>query len=155
MSVEKVKKYLEKFDANDRVIELEESSATVELAANAIGCKPAMIAKSVSLKQYDKAIIIVVAGDAKISNKKYKDYFKTKAKMLKIDEVEDITGFVVGGVCPFTDNEDLKIYLDRSLERFEYVYPACGSVNSMIKLTIKELEAFTVYVDWIDVCDLI
>ena len=152
MSIIKVKEYFKKYNMEQNIIELSESSATVAEAAHALHCKECEIAKSLSFKIDDKAIIIVVAGDAKIDNAKYKHEFSTKAKMLSFEEVEPLIGHQVGGVCPFAINDKIKVYLDESLKRFEYVYPACGSSNSAIKLTIKELEKYSNYVKWIDVC---
>lgn len=154
MSLEKVKQYFKQFGIENRIKELEESSATVELAAKALGCKPERIAKTLSFKVNDKAILIVVAGDAKIDNSKYKEKFNIKAKMLNLEEVENIIGHKVGGVCPFATNKNVDVYLDNSLKRFKTVYPACGSSNSAIELTIEELEKYTNYNEWIDVSKL-
>ena len=128
------------------------SSATVELASKALNCEPCRIAKTLSLIVNGEAILIVTAGDMKIDNPKYKAQFGTKAKMLKPDEVTELVGHSVGGVCPFAVNEGVKIYLDESLKRFETVFPACGSSNSAIELTIPELEKCSAYVSWVDVC---
>lgn len=152
MSVEKVKEYFKKFNMENRIQEFETSSATVELAAKALNCEPARIAKTLSFKIGDKAVLIVVAGDAKIDNAKYKAQFNKKASMLKYDEVENLIGHAVGGVCPFAINEGVDVFLDESLKRFETVYPACGSSNSAIELTIEELEKYSNYISWIDVC---
>ena len=152
MSVEKVKEYFKKFNMESRVQEFEASSATVELAAKALNCEPKRIAKTLSFKVDDKPILIVVAGDAKIDNAKYKAQFNKKATMLKFDEVEELIGHAVGGVCPFAINEGIDVYLDESLKRFDTVYPACGSSNSAIELTIEELEKYSNYISWIDVC---
>ena len=152
MSIEKVKAYFREKGIENRVREFDVSSATVELAALALGCDGCRIAKSMSFKIDEKAIIIVTAGDVKIDNAKYKAKFQTKAKMLQFDEVEPMIGHRVGGVCPFAINEDVKVYLDESLKRFETVFPACGSSNSAIELTIPELELYSEYVEWIDVC---
>ncbi len=152
MSVEKVKEYFKKFNMESRVQEFETSSATVELAAKALNCEPKRIAKTLSFKVDDKPILIVVAGDAKIDNAKYKAQFNKKATMLKFDEVEELIGHAVGGVCPFAINEGIDVYLDESLKRFDTVYPACGSSNSAIELTIEELEKYSNYISWIDVC---
>ena len=152
MSIIKVKEYFKKYNMDNRIIELNESSATVSEAAHALNCQECEIAKSLSFKVNDKPIIIVVAGDAKIDNSKYKQEFNTKAKMLQYDEVDNLIGHSVGGVCPFAINDNVKVYLDESLKRFEYVYPACGSSNSAIKLTISELEKYSNYLKWIDVC---
>ncbi len=152
MSVEKVKEYFKKYNMEERVQEFEVSSATVELAAKALNCEPKRIAKTLSFKIDDKPILIVVAGDAKIDNSKYKAQFSKKAKMLTYDEVLELIGHPVGGVCPFAINDGVEVYLDESLKRFETVYPACGSSNSAIELTIEELEKYSNYNSWIDVC---
>ncbi|MGE7695057.1 YbaK/EbsC family protein [Lysinibacillus sp. NPDC094177] len=152
MAIEKVREYLAQWNVEHKIQELNESSATVELAAQALGCEPERIAKSLSFLVNDGAILIVAAGDAKVDNAKYKAVFGTKAKMLGKDEVLDKIGHDVGGVCPFGVNEGVAIYLDESLKRFTTVFPACGSSNSAIKLTISELETYTPYQEWIDVC---
>lgn len=153
MSIEKVREYLKQFDKDGEILEFDVSSATVELAAAALGCAPELIAKTISLKLPDNTPVLIVApGDAKIDNRKYKDYFNTKAKMLQFDEVEALIGHAVGGVCPFAVNDGVKVYLDESLKRFEHIYPACGSSNSAIKLTPDELHQLSNPVDWIDVC---
>ncbi len=152
MSVERVRTYLEKFGAEKRIIEFDVSSATVELAAAALGCPGERIAKSISFKNGDNAILVVAAGDAKIDNGKFKAQFNTKAKMLAPEEVEKLVGYSVGGVCPFGVNDTAKVYLDESLRRFETVFPACGSSNSAIELTVNELEEFSGSSSWVDVC---
>ncbi len=152
MSIEKVKKYFERFGMADRIQELPASSATVELAAQALNCEPCRIAKTLSFMVEDGAVLIVTAGDAKVDNHKYKARFGTKAKMLSPDEVETLVGHAVGGVCPFGINEGVAVYLDSSLKRFETVFPACGSGNSAIELSIEELEQYSGYTAWIDVC---
>lgn len=153
MSLVKVQEYLKKYQKDQDIIVLEESSATVAEAAHALHCKEEEIAKSLSFRLNDnECIIIVTAGDAKIDNSKYKAEFNTKAKMLNFDEVEKCIGHAVGGVCPFAINDNVIVYLDESLKRFDYVYPACGSSNSAIKLTIKELEQYSNFKKWIDVC---
>ena len=152
MAIEKVKEYFAQFGIADRVREFDVSSATVELAAQALNCEPCRIAKTLSFMAGDHAILIVAAGDAKIDNPKYKAQFGTKAKMLTPDEVETLIGHAVGGVCPFGINEGVTVYLDHSLKRFETVFPACGSGNSAIELSIDELEKYSGYVAWIDVC---
>lgn len=152
MSIEKVKEYFKGCGMEDRVLEFEVSSATVELAAQALGCEPCRIAKTLSFVVDGKPILIVAAGDAKIDNPKYKAQFQTKAKMLSYDEAQALIGHTVGGVCPFAVNEGVTIYLDQSLKRFETVFPACGSSNSAIELTIPELEQHSSYTEWIDVC---
>ncbi|MDR1495633.1 MAG: YbaK/EbsC family protein [Clostridiales Family XIII bacterium] len=152
MSLESVRDYLKKWGIEDRILEFPTSSATVEEAARAIGCREKEIAKTMSFKIGDAAMLIVMAGDAKIDNSKYKARYSTKAKMLKGEEVEQITGHPAGGVCPFGISEDVAIYLDKSLKRFEKVYPACGSKNSAIELSLNELEKCSNYKEWIDVC---
>lgn len=152
MSVEKVKEYFKKFNMENRIQEFEESSATVELAAKALNCEPEKIAKTLSFKIEDKTILIVVAGDARVDNSKYKAQFGKKAKMLTQDEVLELIGHPVGGVCPFAINDGVDVYLDKSLKRFENVYPACGSSNSAIQLSIEELEKYSNYNLWVDVC---
>jgi prolyl-tRNA editing enzyme YbaK/EbsC (Cys-tRNA(Pro) deacylase) len=152
MSIAKVKEYFEQWGMAGRILEFDDSSATVELAAQAVGCAPARIAKTLSFLLGDKAILIVVAGDAKISNSKYKAQFSAKAKMIPPDAVEKLTGHAVGGVCPFGINDGVAVYLDESLKRFESVYPACGSGNSAMEMTIKELETYSKHNAWVDVC---
>ena len=152
MSLERVKKYFEKFRAKDSIMEFDVSSATVELAAKALGCEEARIAKTLSFLVEEKPVLIVTAGDVKIDNAKYKATFHTKAKMLKFEEVEPLIGHAVGGVCPFGVNDNVKIYLDESLKRFKTVFPACGSANSAIELTIPELEKYSSSLGWVDVC---
>lgn len=152
MSVERAKEHLEKYGLGDRVMEFEVSSATVELAAQAVGCAPEMIAKTLSFEVDGGAVLIVAAGDARIDNSKYKAQFHCKAKMLAFDDVESKTGHAVGGVCPFGVNEGVKVYLDASLRRFETVYPACGSSNSAVKISLDELERASQSLGWIDVC---
>ena len=154
MSVERVKNYFKEMGMEERVLEFEVSSATVELAAQALHCEPCRIAKTLSFHVGDKTVLIVAAGDAKIDNPKYKAKFGTKAKMLSYEEAEPLIGHAVGGVCPFAINEGVEVYLDESLKRFETVFPACGSSNSAIELTIPELEKYSGYVEWIDVCKL-
>lgn len=152
MAVEKVKVYFKKYGMEDRVLEFDVSSATVELAAAALHCEPQRIAKTLSFMVNEQVVLIVAAGDAKIDNHKYKEQFVTKAKMLSPEEVEALVGHAVGGVCPFAVNEGVKVYLDVSLKRFETVFPACGSSNSAIELTIAELEEYSGFAGWIDVC---
>lgn len=154
MSVDKVREYLKQFGAQDRIVETDLSSATVELAAKALGCEGERIAKTLSFKTPEGVILVVAAGDAKIDNKKYKAKFGCKAAMLKADEVEECVGYAVGGVCPFGVNEGVKVYLDESLKRFETVFPAAGSSNSAIELTLPELENFSGAEEWVDVCKL-
>ena len=152
MSIEKAKNHLSRFGAAQRVLEFDTSSATVELAAQAVGCEPARIAKTLSFRTNGGVILIVTAGDAKVDNPKYKARFGCKAKMLAFDEVEPEIGHAVGGVCPFGINSGVTVFLDESLHRFETVFPACGSANSAIELTIPELEQFSGYKAWVDVC---
>ena len=152
MSIEAVKTYLAQFGAADRVREFDVSSATVDLAAQALGCEPCRIAKTLSFLVDGRPVLIVAAGDAKVDNPKYKAQFGTKAKMLTPEEAQALVGHAVGGVCPFGVNEGVAVYLDESLKRFETVFPACGSSNSAIELTIPELERFSGYPAWIDVC---
>lgn len=152
MAIEKVKNYFQPYHMEDRIQEFEVSSATVELAAEAVHCAPCRIAKTLSFMVNGAPILIVTAGDAKIDNPKYKAQFGTKAKMLSPDEVETLIGHGVGGVCPFAVNENVTIYLDVSLQRFQTVFPACGSSNSAIELTLAELETHSHYTAWIDVC---
>ena len=154
MSIEKVKAYFRQFGMENRILEFPVSSATVELAAVAVGCEPRRIAKTLSFMVGEKPILIVAAGDAKIDNPKYKAQFSAKAKMLTVDQAAELIGHAVGGVCPFAVNEGVTVYLDASLKRFETVFPACGSSNSAIELTIPELEQYSGYVSWIDVCKL-
>ena len=152
MSIEKVKEYFKNYNIDNRIQELNESSATVELAAKALGCEPKRIAKTLSFKVDEQPILIVVAGDTKIDNAKYKSYFNKKAKMLTYEEVLELIGHPVGGVCPFAINEGVTVYLDESLKRFKTVYPACGSSNSAIELNIQELEKYSNFYKWVDVC---
>ena len=152
MSIQRVKEYFRALGMEGRVLELDMSSATVELAAQALGCEGCRIAKTLSFLVGEKPILIVAAGDAKVDNPKYKARFGTKAKMLAFEEVEPLIGHAVGGVCPFGINEGVAVYLDESLKRFETVFPACGSSNSAIELTIPELEEYSGYEAWVDVC---
>lgn len=152
MAIEKVREYFKRFGIDDRIKELELSSATVELAAQALGCSSERIAKTLSFMVKDEPILIVAAGDAKVDNRKYKDQFGEKAKMLTPEEAEKLIGHAVGGVCPFGINKGVKVYLDESLKRFETVYPACGSSNSAIELTISELEKYSGYSQWVNLC---
>ena len=154
MSVSKVKEYFAAFGMEDRVLEFPVSSATVELAAQALGCEPGRIAKTLSFHVGEQVVLIVMAGDEKIDNPKYKARFGTKAKMLAFEEAETLIGHAVGGVCPFAVNEGVQVYLDESLKRFDTVYPACGSSNSAIGLTIPELEKYSNSLGWVDVTKL-
>ena len=152
MSIERVRAYLEPLGMADKILEFPVSSATVELAAQALGCEGARIAKTLSFLVEGQPVLIVAAGDAKIDNSKYKAFFHTKAKMLTPDEAEELVGHAVGGVCPFGVKEGVTVYLDESLKRFHTVFPACGSSNSAIELTIPELEPLSGYTAWVDVC---
>lgn len=152
MSIEKVKEYFKQFNRENDILELEHSSATVELAAQALGVEPARIAKTLSFKTDNGAILVVTAGDKRINNKKFKQTFSLKAKMLTPDEVFEYTGHKIGGVCPFgLTDKNIKVYLDESLKRFNTVYPACGSGNSAIELSMNELEKFSNFTEWVDV----
>lgn len=152
MAIEQVKEYFRKYGMEDRIQEFDVSSATVELAAEALNCEPQRIAKTLSFLADEHPILVVAAGDAKIDNRKYKAQFSAKAKMLSPQDVEQLIGHGVGGVCPFAVKEGVNVYLDVSLKRFETVFPACGSGNSAIELTIPELEEYSGYAGWIDVC---
>ena len=152
MAIEAVRAFFEGVGLADRIHEFDVSSATVELAAQALGCEPCRIAKSLSFLVDGGAVLIVAAGDARVDNAKYKARFGTKAKMLSPRETESLVGHAVGGVCPFAVREGVAVYLDRSLRRFATVFPACGSSNSAIELSIEELERFSGFTDWVDVC---
>ncbi|MEO2212703.1 YbaK/EbsC family protein [Paenibacillus amylolyticus] len=152
MAIEKVKYFFKQYGMDSKIKEFEVSSATVNLAASALGCEPERIAKTLSFMVNGQAVLVVAAGDAKVDNKKFKEYFKTKAKMLSPDEAINMVGHAIGGVCPFAIKNDVSVYLDISLKRFETIYPACGSSNSAIELTIKQLEKYSSYSEWIDVC---
>lgn len=152
MSIAKAREYFKQFGMEERILEFEISSETVSLAAIAVGCEPKRIAKTLSFMVDDKPILIVTAGDAKIANAQYKEKFHAKAKMLSYDEVETLIGHAVGGVCPFGINDGVTVYLDESLKRFETVFPAAGSSNSAIELTIPELEKYSNFVEWVNVC---
>lgn len=152
MSIENVKAEFEKEGIADRILELDESSATVELAAKALGCEPNQIAKTLSFHGSNGPILVVAAGEARIQNGKFKKTFGLKASMLKADEVESLTGHKVGGVCPFAVEKGVEVFLDESLRAFDMVYPACGSSNSAIKLTLPELEQYSHAKGWVDVC---
>lgn len=152
MSILRVREYFESAGMGERVLEFSVSSATVELAAAALGCEGKRIAKTLSFMVDGAAVLVVAAGDARIDNPKYKAQFGTKAKMLTPDEAETLVGHAVGGVCPFATNPGVRVYLDESLRRFETVFPACGSSNSAIELTVPELERHSSYIQWVDVC---
>ena len=152
MAIEKVREFFRQYGLEGRILEFTVSSATVELAAEAVGCEPKRIAKTLSFMTEEGPILIVAAGDAKIDNPKYKAQFHTKAKMLTPDEATELVGHSVGGVCPFGINDGVSVYLDRSLQRFETVFPAAGSASSAIELTLPELEQYSGSKGWIDVC---
>ena len=155
MSIEKVRSFFAGLGREDDILEFAVSSATVELAAQAVGCSPGRIAKTLSFAVDEGCVLVVCAGDSKIDNSKFKAQFHTKAKMLSPDEVLSFTGHAVGGVCPFAiENPAVTVYLDESMRRFDTVYPAAGSSNSAIRLTPAELERFSKSTGWIDVCKL-
>lgn len=155
MSFLKAKESLQKYGLENKIMEFTVSSATVKEAAKAIDCKEEEIAKTLSFIVSDHPILIVVAGDSKIDNSKFKREFHTKAKMIPFDQVENLIGHAVGGVCPFGVNEGVTVYLDDSLKRFEVIYPACGSANSAVKLSLDELEKASNYQKWVDVCKIV
>lgn len=155
MAIERVREYFKTKGIEDRILEFEVSSATVALAAQALNCEEQRIAKTLSFHVHEGVVLVVTAGDAKIDNGKYKAFFGTKAKMLSFEEAEPLIGHAVGGVCPFAVNEGVKVYLDESMKRFETVFPACGSSNSAIELTMDELEQYSGYECWIDVCKIV
>lgn len=152
MSVDKVRQYFGKYGMESRILEFDVSSATVELAAAALNCEPGRIAKTLSFLVGEQPILIVSAGDVKIDNAKYKATFGKKAKMLTKEQVTDLIGHAVGGVCPFAVKDGVTVYLDESLKKYETVFPACGSSNSAIELTIPEMEQYSGYKEWVDVC---
>ena len=152
MSIEKVKAYFAEYGMDNRILEFPVSSATVELAAQALNCEPKRIAKTLSFRVGEQAILVVAAGDARVDNAKYKNRFGVKAKMLSREEAAEMIGHAVGGVCPFAVKEGVAVYLDESLKRFPTVFPAAGSSNSAIELTIAELETYSRFTDWVDVC---
>lgn len=152
MSVEKAKAHLAKSGLEDRVRIFDCSSATVELAAKALGCEPARIAKSLTFMIGGAAVMVVAAGDMRVDNGKYKAEFGTKAKMLSPAQVDELIGHSVGGVCPFGINDGVRVFLDESLKRFDVVYPACGGSNTAVELTIEELEKASGCEKWVDVC---
>ena len=151
MSVEHVRAYLTQFGAQDRILEFDVSSATVELAAQALHCEPCRIAKTLSFMVGEQPVLIVAAGDCRIDNRRYKDTFGVKAKMMTAEELERFTGLHFGGVCPFGIPAGVDVYLDESLKRFDTVYPACGSSNSAIEVTLPELERFSGFKGWVHV----
>ena len=152
MSLERAMAHLNQFGLGERVKLFDVSSATVELAAQAVGCEPAHIAKTLSFLLPEGPVLILAAGDARVDNSKYKARFHTKAKMIPHDQVEELIGHAVGGVCPFGVNEGVPVWLDESLHRFDIVYPAAGTSNSAVKLTIGELESASQAQGWVDVC---
>ena len=152
MSIEIVREYLKQFQADDRILEFATSSATVELAAQAVGCIPARIAKTLSFYTEDGCMLIVAAGDAKIDNSKFKHFFGYKAKMLNAEDVATMTNHAIGGVCPFGVPENVAVYLDKSMQRFDTIFPACGSSNSAIELDCDTLFTYSRAKEWIDVC---
>ena len=152
MSLSKAKEYLKKFNLDKNIIEFQESTATVKEAAEALGCEDAQIAKTMAFLVNDEPILIVASGDQKIDNQKFKLTFHTKAKMIDSRQLETLVGHSAGGVCPFGIKEHVKVYLDVSLKEYAIIYPACGSSNSAVKLTRKELEEASNYVEYIDVC---
>lgn len=154
MSIEKVRDYLQQYNKASDIVVMEESTATVELAAQALGIQTARIAKSISLQDGDSAMIVVIAGDAKIDNKKFKKIFGFKAKMLSPENTLKITGHAVGGVCPFALPQNIKVFLDESMKRFITVFPACGSSNSVIEVTLSELEEYSQSCKWVDVSNI-
>lgn len=152
MSIERVREYLKQWEADMRIQEFPVSSATVELAAAALQCEPGRIAKTLSFAAYERTLLIVAAGDARVNNGKFKKEFGVKAKMLSAEQVEECTGFRVGGVCPFAAKPGAEVFLDQSLKRFQTVFPACGSSNSAIEVSLEELEEFSRAAGWVDVC---
>ena len=152
MAFNKAKAYLEKYGLADRIIVTEHSSATVSEAAEAIGCEPAMIAKTLSFLQEDQPVLILADGLARIDNRKYKQRFHSKARMIPAELVETLIGHDIGGVCPFGIHQDVRVYLDESLRKHEFVYPAVGTDHSGVKLTIPELETCCSGAEWVDVC---
>lgn len=154
MSIEKVREFFKERNIENRIIEFDVSSATVELAAQALGCDGARIAKSMAFDTPDGVVIAVCAGDTKVDNAKFRAFFETKAKMLSPDLLEEKVGHAMGGVCPFAVNDGVRVYLDISLKRFDTVYPACGSSNSAIGLCLDELEEYSGSLGWIDVTRL-
>lgn len=149
---EKAKDHLMKYDLDNRIIEFDTSTATVALAAEALGISEGEIAKTMAFMVGDNAILVVVAGDKRIDNAKFKNQFHVKAKMIAYEDVESIIGHAGGGVCPFGINDNIKVYLDESLKVYEYVYPACGNAASAVKLLITELEIASNYIEWVNIC---
>lgn len=155
MSVEKVKEYFKQWGIENRIMEFPVSSATVEEAAKAVNCEGKRIAKTLSFLVEEQAVLIVMAGDVKADNRKFKERFHTKAVMLKPEQVIEFTGYAIGGVCPFAVPDTVQVYLDESLKRFESVFPACGSSNSAVELTIPELETYSRSMGWVDVSKML
>lgn len=153
-SIEKVRAYLSQFGAEERVMEFEASSATVALAAEALGCEPGRIAKTLSFMAGEQPVFVVAAGDRRIDNRKYKQRFGVKARMMTAEELESLTGLHFGGVCPFGVTDAVQVWLDESLHDYDFVYPACGSDNSAIRVTCQELERFSCASGWVDVTKL-
>jgi len=151
MSIDTVKNYLKKWNLEDRVHEFEESSATVELAALAVGCEPARIAKSMTFLVDGQPVMILLAGDVKTDNHKFKEKFHTKAVMIRPEELPEKVGHAMGGVCPFDVKSSVTVYLDNSLKRFDKVYPAAGNDRSAVELTVPELEECSGFKEWVDV----
>ena len=152
MSYQNVRAYFEREGIADHITEHDSTADTVEHAARTVGCSPAEIAKSLSFMVDETPVLVVTAGDVKIDNRKYKEQFGTKAKMLKPDEAPERIGHAVGGVCPFAVKDGVKVYLDCSLRRFDTVFPACGSSNSAIELSMPEMEQYSGFIEWVDVC---
>lgn len=152
VSIEKVRAYFDTLGIAERILEFDVSSATVDLAAQALGVEGKRIAKTLSFLVEEKCVLVVAAGDARIDNAKFKGFFHVKAKMLPHDAVPKYIGHAVGGVCPFAVNDGIAVYLDQSLQRFDTVFPACGSSNSAIELTIEELERYSGFSEWVDIC---
>lgn len=152
MTLETVKKHIEDENIDVNILEMKESTATVELAAKALGVEPGRIAKSMAIRLKDEDIIIITKGDVKLDNRKFKDQFKQKAKFIKAEEILEVTGHPVGGVCPFGLKEPLKIYLDESLKIYDFVYPAAGDVNTCLKIGVEYLQQVT-DAEWIDICE--
>ena len=151
MSIELVRNYLKKFGKDGDILEFDASSSTVKLAASVLDCSEGMIAKSLSFLREGKPILVIVAGDYKIDNSKFKAEFNVKSQMIPFDKVEEFVGHLPGGVCPFAVKDEVEVFLDESLRQHEFVYPACGSSNSAIKLSIAQLEEFSNFVKWVDV----
>lgn len=154
MSINRVKQYLKQWNRDGDVVELTESTATVPLAAAALGVIPARIAKSITLRRDDGGLLVVAAGDARVDNKLFKQRFGKTPRMLSAEDAHRLTGYMVGGICPFDLPSNFPVYLDRSLQRFESIFPACGSSNSMIQLTITELEIYSDSQGWVEVCSI-